>query len=180
MEVPFYDIESVVLRCTAASPNNPDSQREAIEKYYTADCEFNHPLATVLSGQSSRDTVLRVYQWYRIMSPTLELTIDERVMDEARNIIYLQVTQTFHIRWSPFKPKPARLLVKIHLVQDGQLWFIKRQEDFYQPEDLLYLTLPPLAHVVHFLKRAAGIACTVNAIAFQSLGFWRTDRDKDD
>ncbi|KZV98773.1 hypothetical protein EXIGLDRAFT_763243 [Exidia glandulosa HHB12029] len=101
MEVPFYDIESVVLRCTAASPNNPDSQREAIEKrvnllvavchsltpdrYYTADCEFNHPLATVLSGQSSRDTVLRVYQWYRIMSPTLELTIDER--DDAYNIL---------------------------------------------------------------------------------------------
>lgn len=56
-----------------------------------------------------------------------------------------------------------------------------RQEDFYQPEDLFYLVLPPLAHVAHLAKRLAGVACTANAILGQTLGFWSTQSsDKDD
>ncbi|EJD48242.1 hypothetical protein AURDEDRAFT_113076 [Auricularia subglabra TFB-10046 SS5] len=184
MDRPAEQLAHVVRECTGALHESADVQRAAIERYYAPDCEFNHPLCRVSSAPSSRDDVLRVYQWYRIMSPTLKLAVDEVVLDEKTDVAYLQVTQTFHLRWSPLKPAPARLVVKVNLVRDGGLWYISRQEDFYQPEDLLYLTIPPLAHIVILLKGLTATACKVYAVAGQSLGFWRTDQreqhDKDD
>jgi hypothetical protein len=89
MEDPVSEISNVVNElCTATSP---DIQRAAMEKYFTTDAGFKHPLCYVPRGRNSRDDILRIYQsvarrgshgsslnpprWYRIMSPNIQIKI---------------------------------------------------------------------------------------------------------
>lgn len=69
---------------------------------------FRHPLCAVPGGPSARDTLLAILQWYRIMSPLLSVRVTDVTYDKEKNSMFLDVTQTFHIRWSPFNPAPAR------------------------------------------------------------------------
>ncbi|KAI5116635.1 hypothetical protein M0805_002398 [Coniferiporia weirii] len=149
----------------------PAVQRAAIYKYFAPDAGFLHPLCSVKPGPGSRETILGIYQWYRDMSPTIEAEVNSFTYDEHQNVAYLDVVQKFHIFVSPFQPKPARLLVKISLKQskDNDKYYIVQQEDFYQPEDILYLTLPFLAPPFLVGKRLAGRLCSFNTWVFATL-----------
>ena len=77
-------------------------------RYYAQDCAFWHPLCAVAPGRNSRAKMLAILQWYRIMSPALEIHVSDATYDHAKMTAFLDITQTFHIRWSPLRPAPAR------------------------------------------------------------------------
>lgn len=70
--------------------------------------KFRHPICAVFGGPNAREAMLAILRWYRIMSPTLSVRVNGVTYDKEKNSIFLDVTQTFHIRWSPFNPAPAR------------------------------------------------------------------------
>ncbi len=79
---------------------------------------FRHPLCAVYRAPHSRDAMLAILQWYRILSPVLSVHVNHVTYDAEKNSAYLDITQVFHIRWSPFKPAPARyVLSRIPLLQ---------------------------------------------------------------
>ena len=70
--------------------------------------------------------------------------------------------------------------MRVTLRQDDldQRYYIAKQEDFYQPEDLFFLTLPFFAHFVVLVKVLTAQLCTFLAILGAVLGFsrlWRPD-----
>ena len=69
---------------------------------------FRHPLCVVPHSPNSRAKMLAILQWYRIMSPTLSLKVTEVTYDEEKKSAFLDITQTFHIRYSLLQPAPAR------------------------------------------------------------------------
>ena len=77
-------------------------------RYYAEDASFRHPLCAFKPGPNTRANILTIYQWYRIMSPLLSVRVTDVTYDKEKNSMFLDVTQTFHIRWSPFNPAPAR------------------------------------------------------------------------
>ncbi|TFK82906.1 hypothetical protein K466DRAFT_499449, partial [Polyporus arcularius HHB13444] len=99
--------------------------------------------------------------------------------DAEKNSAYLDITQVFHIRWSPFKPAPARLLVHLTLRPTPSptdpsktVYVISDHEDFYHPDDLAALVVPPLIPLIRLGLHAATFACRVNARVFGALGYW--------
>ncbi|KAI0700853.1 hypothetical protein C8T65DRAFT_580001 [Cerioporus squamosus] len=177
MEDPANEIANVATLVTAAI--NPEIQKAAVLKYYAADMRFRHPLCAVSPAPHSRDAMLSILQWYRILSPVLSVHVNHVTYDAERNSAYLDITQTFHIRWSPLKPAPARLIV--HLVlrpvpsptdPSKTVYVIAEQEDFYHPDDLAALVVPPLIPLIRLGLHAATFACRVNARIFEALGYW--------
>ncbi|KAH8111647.1 hypothetical protein DFH11DRAFT_1690301 [Phellopilus nigrolimitatus] len=166
MDDPRSEIVNCVKELTL-SPS-PARQRAAVLTYFAPDAGFLHPLCTVPRGPGSRERILGIYEWYRDMSPNISAEVESSVYDGQRNVAYLDIVQSFHIFISPFKPKPARLLVKVTLErsQDDGKYYIIQQEDFYQPEDVLHLVLPFLAPPLVYVKHLAGRMCGVNAAAF--------------
>jgi hypothetical protein len=75
MENPEEEIAAVVYMF--CSSDDPDTQKQAIYDYFTPDAGFRHPLCSVAPGPNSRENVLGIYQWYRVMSPKLEIDVDE-------------------------------------------------------------------------------------------------------
>ena len=66
--------------------------------------KFRHPLCNA----HDRDSLLGIYRWYRIMSPKHTVKVGSVTFDKEKLEVFLDVTQTFHIRWSPLSPAPAR------------------------------------------------------------------------
>ncbi|TFK78424.1 hypothetical protein K466DRAFT_468829, partial [Polyporus arcularius HHB13444] len=102
MEDPAKEIANVAMTVTAAI--NPEIQKTAVLKYYAEDMRFRHPLCAVYRAPHSRDAMLAILQWYRVLSPVLSVHVNHVTYDAEKNSAYLDITQVFHIRWSPFKP----------------------------------------------------------------------------
>ena len=75
-----------------------------MRRYYAPDVKFRHPLCNA----HDRDSLLGIYRWYRIMSPKHSVKVGSVTFDREKLELFLEVTQTFHIRWSPLSPAPAR------------------------------------------------------------------------
>jgi len=179
MEHPAEEIEQVILTCTSAI--NPEVQKAAIEKYYAPDAEFHHPMCSVSSSATSRQRILGIYQWYRVMSPQLKVEVKGVTYNSSTNEVFAEVVQVFHIRWSPFRAAPSRLMVHLTLgpsVEDPNSQVIKIHEDFYHPEDFAALIIPPAAPLIRLLLWAGTSASNLNAHMFRALGFWATREDK--
>ncbi|KAL0569364.1 hypothetical protein V5O48_012599 [Marasmius crinis-equi] len=175
MENPQNEISRVVSLLTTAS--SPDVQEATFERYVTHDVGFRHPVCRVNPGPGSRDQLLGVYQWYRIISPTVLARVENVVYDKENNVVFLEVVQKFHIRISPFRAQWSRLIVRLTLREIDGLQYIAFQEDFYHPDDFANLIIPPLAPLVRFALHGAAVASNVYATAGQLLGYWRPRRN---
>ncbi|KAK7436897.1 hypothetical protein VKT23_018917 [Stygiomarasmius scandens] len=177
MEDPEREITSVLLQLTSSS--TADAQKAAMDKYFCSDVGFRHPLCYVPPVEGSREMLLGIYQWYKVMSPTIDAYVQSVVYDRERNILLLDVFQTFHIRLSPLRPSQSRLLVRITLKEIDELYYIAFQEDFYHPDDFMRLLVPPLAPLIRAFLTTASFASALYAKGAQILGFWRvTAQDK--
>ncbi|KAK7028364.1 hypothetical protein R3P38DRAFT_921606 [Favolaschia claudopus] len=172
MQNPSSEIVAVVSLLTAAAV--PEVQKAAFYKYMTPDAGFRHPICSVTPGAGSRDQMLGIFQWYRIMSPNIDIKVNSVVHDTANNVILLDVVQRFHIRLSPFKPAPSRLLVRLTLRLENGLYRIAMQEDFYHPDDFMSLLVPPLAPLVRTSLSLASFVSEISAKFGQLFGIWST------
>lgn len=70
MDNPLTEIQGVVLRlCTGTRAR----QQETLEKYFTSDASFKHPFCAVTND---REKILRIFQWYKILSPKIEISVN--------------------------------------------------------------------------------------------------------
>ncbi|KAF8063323.1 hypothetical protein FPV67DRAFT_1700596 [Lyophyllum atratum] len=165
MQNPQNDIKDVLERiCTAPSP---DKQKKTIDKYFAEDVEMRSPFFHIPSAPLSREDVLGVYQWYRIISPDNQVKVTNLAFDQRNNTMFVEISQLSSIRYSPFRPAPSRLR------KEGKLFIITSQEDFYHPDDLSNLILPPFTPLVRLMLSATGYASAIAAKAAQVFGYWR-------
>ncbi|PPQ77837.1 hypothetical protein CVT25_015331 [Psilocybe cyanescens] len=175
MEDPTKEITSVVYQLTAT--DSPDVQKSAIETYMTSDVGFQHPVCSIKPGPNSRDYVLGIYQWYRVLSPHIEIKV-ESIGKPC--LLYLEGIQWFKLFFLPIKPAPARLIIRLTLRKKDGLYYISQQEDFYHPEDFAALLLPTTAPFVRFGLTVGGVVSNILARGANMLGFWRPAGELED
>lgn len=67
---PVAEVEDVVMRLTKGSPR---TQEQTIRHYFLPNASFKHPFC---SAHGNREAVLRIFQWYKILSPHIDITIN--------------------------------------------------------------------------------------------------------
>lgn len=73
MDDPIQDITVVVHRLTQGSPKQ---QEAAINDYFTTNASFTHPFCRTGSFEGSRWLIHAIFRWYKILSPTIKLTVN--------------------------------------------------------------------------------------------------------
>ena len=139
------------------------------------------------------------------MSPKVSVEVTQTTYNEEDKVVFLDITQLFHIRFSPFRPMPARyvclslfrtstspngselsrLIVRMALRSEPSpvdpsktVYFISEHEDFYQPDDFAALLIPPLVLLVRLLHMLAMWSVALNVKIFQAFGFWTFDDEE--
>ncbi|KAF8152269.1 hypothetical protein B0H34DRAFT_810265 [Crassisporium funariophilum] len=171
MENPKQEIHSVIKLVSCSK--SPDIQKAALKKYFTSEAGLRHPFFTVKPGPLSRESILGVFQWYRTLSPRLEVDTKSVVYDKPNDVLLVDVELLFGIRFSPFKPAPCRMLSRFVLKQELGLHYIAMEEDFFQPDDLVTLMFPPLVPAIRMMLSAGTVLSTLLAKSAQVLGIWR-------
>ncbi|KAJ4389971.1 hypothetical protein N0V93_007444 [Gnomoniopsis smithogilvyi] len=135
MENPDQEIRAVVR---SLCQGTPDEQQRTIQRYFTKDASFVHPFCVVphfherrlpfIGAVSSRDVVRGIFQWYRMLSPKIEIEIDTALHDTARDKIYLDIRQIFSIWFVPLYAAHVRLVTVLDLVSN-------EDPDYHDPLD---------------------------------------------
>ncbi|KAG6332718.1 hypothetical protein ID866_6372 [Astraeus odoratus] len=161
MENPEHDIPRVLELLT--SSKTPTVLRKTIEKFYAPDASLRHPLSVIKHGPNSRDRLVGVYEWYRILSPDTVATINELVYDHEKNVMYIDISQTFKLRLVPFPVRPSRLITRLKFTKQDEHFYIKEQEDLFHPDDLMKYCFPPLAPLVTLLLQVIAFAALLGS-----------------
>ncbi|KAF9222242.1 hypothetical protein BS17DRAFT_756399 [Gyrodon lividus] len=132
------------------SAQSPAILHRAVERFFTPDASLHHPLSIVESGPHSREKILKVYDWCRAVSPGTKSRVNEMAYDKENHVMYLDVTQSFRVRFSPCGVVPSRFVVRIGLVKKDDSFYIKTREDYFHPTDLANCLLPFIAPLVRF------------------------------
>jgi hypothetical protein len=163
-----------VIRLLTQSP--PSVQETVLERFFTSNASFVHPFCRVPSFEGSRWWVAKIFQWYKIMSPRIELEIHSigksihepcreicsdgsLAFDEEKLKLYVNMSQIFSIWLIPFHVAPATLTTVLDLTSepvqsdattngDRKLYHISKQEDLYQSSEFVKFIMP---HVGYWL-----------------------------
>ncbi|KAI1489676.1 hypothetical protein F5X96DRAFT_601694 [Biscogniauxia mediterranea] len=178
MDRPGARISGVI---TALTQGTEEDQQKALDDYFLPSAYFIHPFCRVPSFDNiklpftshtinSRWLVQLIYQWYRILSPEVKLSIDSTSFDKNNNLLYVTMHQVFTLWFVPFSlwqadVKLVTVLELEHLPVDGnnrpvdlsqhqpgtdddfaiersKRYFIKGQEDHYQVDQFLKFVAP--------------------------------------
>ncbi|KAH7125822.1 hypothetical protein EDB81DRAFT_201275 [Dactylonectria macrodidyma] len=175
MESPALEIEGVIRALTQGSP---EEQKATLSRYFLSNSSFSHPFCYVPSFSKgsipfakqidSLWVVSAIYQWYRTLSPRIDLRFESVAFDQSRGILYVSLRQNFVVWFIPFYSAPVRLVSVLHLAQRIPSWpeqkdvttadqnnglldnrgskkpiyYISCQEDLYPVSDCIRFVLP--------------------------------------
>ncbi|KAL2817497.1 hypothetical protein BDW59DRAFT_152557 [Aspergillus cavernicola] len=157
MENPVAEAPNVIRLLTQSSPS---LQEETIDQFFTTNAEFVHPFCRIWSYSGSRWGVKKIYQWYKIMSPHIDLEIRSVAYDKQNLKLYVTIFQIFSIWLIPFYSAPVTLTTVLDLTTDQnpgarkgtvsspgvvekkRYYYIQKQEDLYQPSEFIKFVLP--------------------------------------
>jgi len=141
MEDPVREISEVIQSLTQSTPS---MQRGTIEKYFTPNASFTHPFCRTGSFSpsehvNSRNLILAIYRWYKIMSPRIDLQINSIAYDPASLLLYVNMSQKFRIWIVPFYLAPVNLVTVLQLERDKKMqkYLIRSQNDLYQVDEFV-------------------------------------------
>ncbi|OJJ50106.1 hypothetical protein ASPZODRAFT_128710 [Penicilliopsis zonata CBS 506.65] len=167
MEDPVSEIPNVI-RLLTHSP--PSEQEKTVEQFFTTNAAFTHPFCRVCSFPGSRWFLLKIFQWYKIMSPRIETDIHSIAFDEQNLKLYVTLSQIFSIWIVPFHVSPVTLTTVLTLTtgQDGasqslpngekRLYYIARQDDLYSTSEWIKFLIP---HIGHWLVMIGQLFATI-------------------
>ncbi|KAJ5087069.1 hypothetical protein NUU61_008376 [Penicillium alfredii] len=154
MENPVAEIPTVI-RLLTQSP--PSLQEKALARFFTRNAAFVHPFCRVPSFDGSRWWIAKIFQWYKIMSPRIELEIHSIAFDEEHHKLYVHMSQIFSIWVVPFHVATVTLTTVLDLTTDPtqsdasvngdhRLYYITKQEDLYQTSEFVKFVVPHVGH----------------------------------
>lgn len=120
MENPIKDISSIIHTLTQAPPTK---QKDALEHYFTPDANFIHPFCTTGSWSvnilgyrlTSRWAILQIYQWYKLISPRIDLEVLSTAFDAEQLLLYVTIRQQFRLWMVPFYEADVKLTTVLQL-----------------------------------------------------------------
>lgn len=125
MENPTKEISNIIHTLTQATPSR---QRDALERYFTPDAAFIHPFCRTGSGRlvlfghnfNSRWLILQIYQWYKLISPNIQLKVLSTALDEENLLLYVTIRQQFRLWFVPFYEADVKLTTVLQLAEGDE------------------------------------------------------------
>ncbi|KAF3035134.1 hypothetical protein E8E12_006207 [Didymella heteroderae] len=168
MENPVEEIADVIHLLTQSPPS---TQRQTIEKYFATDASFTHPFCRTGKWPNSRLLVGLIYRWYKIMSPSIDITVQSVAFDESNLILYVSIFQIFRIWLIPFYYAPVYLtsVIKLERSEDDEKYYIESQDDLYAVDQWIRFIAPGGWILVYLWQFWASFFCVIGTIVLHPI-----------
>ncbi|KAL4908601.1 hypothetical protein BDW74DRAFT_175283 [Aspergillus multicolor] len=182
MEDPVAEISTVVHRLTQSPPS---LQEETIDRYFTRNAEFIHPFCRIWTLPGSRWGVKKIYQWYKIMSPHIDLEVRSIAFDKENLKLYISMFQVFSIWVVPFHVAPVTLTSVLDLSTDPgdgreddgkKRYYIQKQEDLYQTSEFIKFVVPWGGHALVLMWHAFATLFSILSVYVLYPVMWAEER----
>ncbi|KIJ47847.1 hypothetical protein M422DRAFT_28647 [Sphaerobolus stellatus SS14] len=172
MQDPEREIGNIVLQLTTST--DADKQQAAIDRYFTHDASLDHPVVKVNPSIDSRQSILHIFVFYRFGSSRSKLQVLDVVYNPDSMKIFVNISHEMSQFFNPFAPTHGNMLVQLDLVKRNKLYYIKVQNDYYMPEELVSLNFPFFVPILNFVKQRVNVILLTLAVSvLQTWGFWR-------
>ncbi|EAA62499.1 hypothetical protein AN5339.2 [Aspergillus nidulans FGSC A4] len=184
MEDPVAEISTVVHLLTQSPPS---VQGETVDRFFTRDAESIHPFCRIWKYNGSRWGVKKIYQWYKIMSPHIDLEVRSIAYDKDKLKLYLSMHQVFSIWIVPFHTAPVALVTVLDLATDPgderqesaggkKQYYIRKQEDFYQTSEFIKFVVPYGGHMLVMMWHAFASLFSIMGVFLLWPVMWAEER----
>jgi hypothetical protein len=144
---------------------------EQVDALFTEDAVFEHPLF-VVRGRQMIKTVYLAWSHFNASFDILHCQVSE----VKQNVQYVAIEYRFMPKWLPWFSKTVFVLAQLELVPDSgsdMKWRIKKQHDFIQWDEVMYLfVLPPFDGIVKkvcdVVRHLVGLCLVFWTVAFAS------------
>lgn len=125
MEHPLEEISDIIHTLTQATPSK---QKNAVDQYFTPTANFIHPFCMTGSWDfkalgynfTSRWAILQVYQWYKLISPQIDLEVLSTAYDEQQLLLYVTIRQQFRLWMVPSYEADVKLTTVLQLAEGDE------------------------------------------------------------
>ncbi|RHZ64160.1 hypothetical protein Glove_326g79 [Diversispora epigaea] len=153
---------------------NPDKSliEKEFNRCFAPDLEFKHFLAFIPPKKGSRESVIRVFRFYRGCYLSNNLVIHDKWFDENTGRMVLSVTQYPKFWIFPWTTIPIKLVAILDIKKNGEKYFISKHEDFFQPEEIIGPFFPHVGPwMVNKLKKFSVGFSILFSYAFEMIGW---------
>jgi hypothetical protein len=125
------------------------------------------------NGWNNRWATAKIFQWYQILSPRIDLSVDSVAFDKSNHILYVGIHQTFQIWFfAPLAYKAeVDLTTKLGLVQNGRKYYIQSQNDLYQVNEWTKFWWFGIWRLVWIWQALSLIACIIMAYILTAISW---------
>ncbi|KAF2631819.1 hypothetical protein BU25DRAFT_455237 [Macroventuria anomochaeta] len=168
MENPVKEIAGVIHLLTQSPPS---TQRQTIDTYFTPNASFTHPFCRTGKWPNSRLLVAIIYRWYKIMSPSIDITVQSVAFDKPNLILYVSIFQIFRIWLIPFYYAPVYLtsVIKLEYNDNDEKYYIESQDDLYAIDQWIRFIAPGGWILVYLWQFWASFFCVIGAIVLHPI-----------
>lgn len=165
------ELRDVVLKLTVN--NDPVSHKATVDKYFTRDASFQHPLATVPKGPNSREQLKNVYAVYKYATRDIDIDIQRITVDANATRAVVELEESLSARHVPLlRVKRLKIITILDFVRDKKdnKFYITNQYDAF-PIDAASQVLP-LGFFYGWWMYAAGFTGNIVGGLLQKTGLW--------
>lgn len=126
MNNPELELRSLILALT----ENDDAERHraTVDRYFTPNVEFVHPLCTLPSGLNSRESLKNIYAVYKFFTRDVCIDIQKITVDSSCHRAVIELEESFSATFLPIlRVRNLKIITVLDFERVDNRFYIKRQ-----------------------------------------------------
>lgn len=132
MNNPELELRQIILDLT----ENDDAAKHkaTVDRYFTEDAEFIHPLCTLSSGPGSRESLKSIYAVYKFFTRDIEIDIQKITVDSNCSRAVIEMEESLSATFLPIlRIKHLKIITILDFERVDNRFYIKRQYGTCRP-----------------------------------------------
>lgn len=126
MNNPELELKPIIYALT--ENNDAKKQKATVDKYFSSDCSFVHPLCTLDSGPNSREQLKGIYAVYKYFTRDIHIDIQKITIDSNCTRAVVELEESLSASFLPLlRVKNLKIVTILDFERVDNKFYIKRQ-----------------------------------------------------
>lgn len=126
MNNPELELRQIILDLTES--DDAVKHKATVDKYFTTDAEFIHPLCNLYGGPNSRESLKNIYAVYKFFTRDVQIDIQKITVDSNCTRAVIEMEESLSAKFLPIlRVKHLKIITILDFERVDNRFYIKRQ-----------------------------------------------------